>query len=136
MHTVSRKINDFRSSRKKATYTTADMDPILAKMAKSMKHTQTKDMKDILASRATFLYRQRGITTSRVARKMTNSRLTKKLWLSRPVTLMRTLVTVSPTTTLYDTIAVTINKSFKKFLLSLTLQMYNINFVARNHEIF
>lgn len=81
------------------------MESILMKIARRMKPTQTNERNEIFASRATFLYRHRGITTETVARKITNSRLTKKLSGSRPDTLIKTFVTVSPTTTLYDTIA-------------------------------
>jgi hypothetical protein len=87
------------------TYTIEDIDSILMKIARRMKPTQTNDKNEIFAKRATFRYRQSGMTTSSVAKKITNSRLTKKFSFSSPVTRIRTFVTVSPTTTLYDTIA-------------------------------
>ena len=82
------------------------------KIARRINPTQTKERKEIFASLATFLYKQRGTVMRTVDKKMTISLFTKnekKLESLIPVTLMRTLVTVSPTTTLYDTIAGTQN---------------------------
>lgn len=81
------------------------MVPILTKIENSMKPMHTKLMKLILASFEMSRYRHRGIVTKKVAIKTMTSRLAKTEVWSIPVTRTTTLVTVSPTTTLYETIA-------------------------------
>ena len=100
----------------RTTYTTEAIVLIRIKMAMRINPIQTKDKKEILASRATFRYKHRGTTMNNVASKITTWRCANMLLSFIPVTLMRTFVTVSPTTTLYDTMAekekVNITKKF------------------------
>lgn len=102
--------NESPASKKKSVYffsayTRADMVSIRIKIARRMNPTQTSERNEIFANRATFLYKQSGMVMPRVARRMTTCRWANIFVSCIPVTLIRTFVTVSPTTTLYDTIA-------------------------------
>lgn len=79
--------------------------PILRNIENKMNAMHTRLRKETLASRATSLYKHNGIVIKREAISTMNCLLAKGEVLSMPVRRTMTLVTVSPTTMLYDTIA-------------------------------
>lgn len=89
----------------RATYTLAFIVPIRRKIVYRMNTLQTRLRKEIFASLAMSRYRQRGMQTKRVAIRTTIVRLVPKSSGTMSRSLRITLVAVSPTTTLYETIA-------------------------------
>ena len=79
--------------------------PIFIKMVIKMNPMHTRLINEIFANFAISLYRQSGMVIKRVAMKTITSLLAKIESWSKSDNRIITFVTVSPTTTLYDTIA-------------------------------
>lgn len=99
------KKNFFQNEIEKITYTISCIDPSRINIAISMKMIKIRERKLTLASFAISRYKQRGKVRKKVDKAMTTSR--RAINESGLAFVIRTItrVTVSPTTTLYDTIA-------------------------------